>query len=52
MPVGDISALPTDGETIMKLLDRRHAKAAILSWYDDNEWLVAQSTQSSGNPLN
>jgi hypothetical protein len=28
MPVGDISALPTDGESIMKLLDRLHAKAS------------------------
>lgn len=36
-----LSILPTDARSLLELLEIVSAGAAIISWYDDNEWIVA-----------
>jgi hypothetical protein len=43
----DIRRLPADGKHVMELLEILSAKAAILSWYDDNEWILAMKQQAA-----
>jgi len=48
-PVGlaaTIDVVPTDGNGILKLCDLIGSRAAIVSWFDDREWIVADQTDS------
>jgi len=42
-----ISGLPTDADELKKLLTTLSAQAVIVSWYDDNEWILV-SKQGTG----
>jgi len=39
--LSEVSSLSTEPRSLMDLLRTLHSRAAIVSWYDDNEWLVA-----------
>lgn len=41
-----IDVIPTDGNGVLKLCDSIGSRAAIVSWFDDREWIVADPTDS------
>ena len=41
-----IDVIPTDGNGVLKLCDSIGSRAAIVSWFDDREWIVADPTNS------